>query len=187
MNEYRYNYTWIQPRNRHLTFKIRSCDNGHILLSNSLLDVTENAAYEIVLGGYNNTFSDIRRGAHGPIVASANTPNIMNCDEFLPFWVKWENKVLIVGSGLLGSNVIMEYNDRAMSDDLLATVTSWESAPAEFHFLESEGKNIFDASCVIIFLILVMFMWHEEYHLHVVTLLTFLIAFNKISSMFMFF
>jgi hypothetical protein len=103
------------------------------------MDVSESASYEIVLGAYDNTLSDIRRGSHGQILTQVETPNIMNCDEFLPFWIKWENKVLIVGSGPIDSHIIMQYNDPQMADSFVVTVTSWVTAPAEFHFLEVEG------------------------------------------------
>jgi len=83
--------------------------------------------------------SDIRRGSHGPLIVQADTPEIMNCDVFLPFWVKWDKKVLMVGSGPLDSHLIMEVTDPQMSDSLVATVSSWISAPAEFHFLDTEG------------------------------------------------
>ena len=140
-SEYRCNYTWLQPTQNYLSFKIRSCDNGHVLLSTSLMDVSETAAYEIVLGAYENTISDIRRGAHGEILVQANTPNILNCDEFLPFWLRWGNGMLIVGSGPLDSHVIMQYSDPMMAENFVATVSSWISVPAEFHFLEAEGMK----------------------------------------------
>lgn len=99
-------------------------------------------AYEIVLGGYTNTKSDIRRGAHGTILLQAETPNIMNCDEYLPFWAKWENKTLQIGSGNLNEHVIMRLDDEEMPAISAVSVSSWTSARAEFQFPETQGIGI---------------------------------------------
>lgn len=100
-------------------------------------------AYEVVLGGYTNTKSDIRRGAHGPILTQADTPNIMNCDEYLPFWAKWENKTLQIGSGDLDGHVIMRLDDPEMTTIGAVSVSSWTSASAEYQFPETQGRYRF--------------------------------------------
>lgn len=141
-NEYRFNYTWLQPTGNHLMFNVRTCDNVHVLLSTALMNVSAEMSYEVVIGGYDNTISDIRKGAHGPIVVQVDTPNILKCDEFLPFWIKWENSAITVGHGDLGSNVFMQYSEANMASSFVATVSSWTTAPAEYHFLESQGKKL---------------------------------------------
>ena len=142
--EYRFNHTWLQPIGTHLTFSARACDNVHVLLSTALMNVSAEASYEIVIGGYDNTMSDIRKGAHGQVVTQASTPNILNCEEFLPFWVRWENSELTVGSGSLGSNVFMHYSEANMPSTFVAAVSSWTSSHAEYHFLESQGMFFAD-------------------------------------------
>ena len=97
--DYRYSYAWFQPIYSYFTFKVRTCDNAHILLSTAINDLSPASSYEIVIGAYQNTMSDIRRGPHGEILAQADTPNIVNCDELLPFWIRWGNTSLDVGSG----------------------------------------------------------------------------------------
>lgn len=137
-SSFQYNYTWIQPYNNYLTFKVRTCNDAHILLSNTLLDTSETNSYEIVFGAFENTRTVIRQGSHGNELAAADTPDIMNCDAFLPLWVKWENSVITIGSGPLDSHVILQLNENKLGN-IIATVTSWVTAPAEFQFLEAEG------------------------------------------------
>jgi len=107
------------------------------------MNVSAEASYEIVIGGYDNTLSDIRKGAHGSILVQANTPNILRCDEFLPFWIKWENSELSVGSGSLGSNIFMHYSEANMPNNFVATVASWTTSSVEYHFLESQGETCY--------------------------------------------
>lgn len=137
-NVYRYNYTWMYPVNKYLTFKVQSCNDGHILLSNSIGE-TGSSSYEIVIGGFDNTWSEIRRGSQGPALVSVETPSIMYCQELLPFWVRWENKSVVVGSGPLDSHVIMRYDDPNMTDIWVASTTSWTTAASEYQFLQTEG------------------------------------------------
>lgn len=137
-SDYRYDYTWVQPTGSSVEFRVRTCNDGHILLSSSLLDVAD--GYEIVLGGYDNTRSDIRRGSHGTILLQVETPDIMNCDEFLPFWVRWGSGSVEVGSGRLDGHLIMQVYDAEQPHIQALTVTSWISAPAEYQFLQSYGR-----------------------------------------------
>ena len=137
---YGYNYTWLLPMYNYITFKVKSCKDAHILLSTAFQDLSSNA-YEIVLGGSENTISAIRRGSLGQNVVQESTPNIMNCDTLLPFWVRWQNKTLEVGSGPVDSHVLMRLDDPKMPDISVASVTSWYSAPAEYQFLQTEGNQ----------------------------------------------
>jgi len=140
LSDYRYDYAWFQPAYKYVEFKVRACNDGHILLATSLND--ETYGYEIVLGGYGNTASDIRRGSHGPILVQANTPDIMSCDEFLPFWIRWGSNSVEVGSGRLDNHVIMRLNDPDQPEIRAFSVSSWITAPAEYHFLQINGKSV---------------------------------------------
>jgi hypothetical protein len=138
MNDYRYDYAWFQPTSSFAEFKVRTCNDGHILLATSLFDETK--GYEIVLGGYDNSRSDIRRGSHGQVLQQADTPDIMNCDEFLPFWIRWGNKSVIVGSGRLDDHIVMRFDDPEQPEIKALSVTSWVTASAEYHFPEIDGE-----------------------------------------------
>ncbi len=51
---------------------------------------------EIVIGGNDNTKSVIRDGGEGEIVVEAVTLNILDGDEFRPFWVSWDDGKVVV-------------------------------------------------------------------------------------------
>jgi hypothetical protein len=140
-NDYRYNYGWILPVYNYLAFKVRTCNDAHVLLSSSV-DLTATVSYEVVLGGYDNLYSDIRRGPQGAILSQAYTPNIMNCNELLPVWIQWENQILEVGVGSLGAHTILRLDAPEVSSIQSASVTSWYSASGEYQFLESQGNYL---------------------------------------------
>jgi len=135
LSDYRYDYAWFQPASNYLEFKVRSCNDAHILLTTSLFDETD--GYEIVVGGYGNTASDIRRGSHGEILLQVYTPDIMSCDEYLPFWIRWGDNAVEFGSGRLDDHIIMRLSDPQQPIIRAMSVTSWLTAPGEYHFPQS--------------------------------------------------
>ena len=56
-----YDYNIITTRNEMLSFSVKACNDAHILLQ-SVPGSTQAKSFEVVLGGYNNTRSDIRDG-----------------------------------------------------------------------------------------------------------------------------
>ena len=85
--------------------------------------------------------SDLRRGAHGAILVQVSTPNIMNCDEYLPFWVRWEGQTIEIGTGSVDSHVFMKFTDPSMHTIVAASVTSWYNL-AEYQFPETQGEYL---------------------------------------------
>jgi Farnesoic acid 0-methyl transferase len=64
----------------------------------------------------------------------------MNCDEFLPFWVRWGNNSVEVGSGRLDEHTIMRLVDPEQPEIKALSITSWVTASAEYHFPQKLGK-----------------------------------------------
>lgn len=138
-SDYRYTYSWLLPVENYLTFKVRTCNDAHLLLSSSR-DLN-GPTYEIVLGGYDNQWSDIRRGPQGEALAQAYTPNIMSCDELLPVWVQWQSQTIEVGVGPFRAHTILRHDDPDLLPIQSAAITSWYTASGEYRFLETQGED----------------------------------------------
>jgi len=90
--EYRYTYTpWICP---YVSFQGKTTNDIHVSLaptdgdgdiSHPRMDV-----YEIVIGGFGNTISVIRRGMQGRTLGEAQTPQIDSPGEYRGFWITGE-------------------------------------------------------------------------------------------------
>lgn len=83
--------------------------------------VTDVLAYQIIIGGWGNTKSVIRRevapGVDGDI--SVSTPDILSCDEARKFWVGWTSSQLSVGY----SNVPFKAVFMSLEDDKLHPIS----------------------------------------------------------------
>ena len=60
--DYIYGRTWFTPITETLTFALKACHDGHILLTAIPGYYQADDAYEIILGGNTNTETYIRRG-----------------------------------------------------------------------------------------------------------------------------
>ena len=110
-----YDYIWLKPRERynpthtHVTANIKGCNDAHFLISEKLYDVSDLEAYEIIIGGYSNTRSDIRLMGNETKV-TAESIDVMNCNEFRKFWVSWNmTGSITVGSGYSHQHILMHY------------------------------------------------------------------------------
>jgi hypothetical protein len=53
--------------------------------------------YEIIIGGWGNTASEIRIGMQGTTLSRNQTANFLKVDEFRAFYISWDQTNLIVG------------------------------------------------------------------------------------------
>lgn len=81
-----------------LKFYIKARNNAHILLSTISTPSNQDPVYEIVIGGGNNTFSDIRRLQRAQAKSTVSTESLLSPDEYRGFWIQVKvNGVISVG------------------------------------------------------------------------------------------
>ena len=95
-----------------ITFSVQASNDAHIgFMCNSCNDF-----YEIVIGGWANTKSVIRRKPLGTYDAvaknSASTSGIVDGNEYRPFWAQALNGIVRFGTGhIIGQNVVIQWQD----------------------------------------------------------------------------
>ena len=133
----------------YIVFSVKACSNASIALS-QLPDVTDYNTYEIVLGMDSNTKSSISRGKHGPVIASAATPNMLDCNSFKTFWVRWTNdKRIEVGKGIhAGSSRFLTTGiESSFTGVASVAFTSPDGVTSKWELTEIKGRerrNILD-------------------------------------------
>ncbi|CAC5386103.1 unnamed protein product [Mytilus coruscus] len=96
-----------------LLFEIKTCSYAHVLLSNSDVRNSSKPLYEIIIGYFNYDSFIIYRADDSLYSGSRNytsveTPNILNCTVYLPFWISWESGDIELGTGIVvGENVVL--------------------------------------------------------------------------------
>ncbi|XP_061710918.1 uncharacterized protein LOC133520493 [Cydia pomonella] len=77
-------------------FKVHARNDAHIALAS--IPRESGPMYEIVIGGWSNTKSVIRRRTCFPWEREeVQTPNILGGSEYRGFWVRWESATILVG------------------------------------------------------------------------------------------
>ena len=71
-----------------------------------------NEMYEIVIGGWGNSQSVIRRGSQGSNKDLKATHHILKSNEDRPFWADAKNGLVRLGKGkVIGSDIVMKWQD----------------------------------------------------------------------------
>ncbi|XP_078612531.1 uncharacterized protein LOC144882551 isoform X1 [Branchiostoma floridae x Branchiostoma japonicum] len=87
-DQYRYRWNLTAIRDSSLfTFEVRASNDVHVALSSQNYNLDD--MYEIVIGGWNNTSSVIRRSKGGTDLTGSPTPGILSSAESRGFWIAW--------------------------------------------------------------------------------------------------
>ncbi len=68
--------------NNYFVFRVRTCMDAFVGLKPLLESSDDYTFYEIVIGCYGNTYSDIRLPSEDMVVAHVDTPSILSCYSF---------------------------------------------------------------------------------------------------------
>ncbi|XP_046356480.2 uncharacterized protein LOC124135256 [Haliotis rufescens] len=91
-----------------IVFLVKACHDANIAL-HTRPNTTDTDAYEIIVGGWTNTFSCIRRCFFCPLIDSYKESSILSCHEYRPFWLSWKKDVISVGKGqIVGHQTFIE-------------------------------------------------------------------------------
>ena len=133
-----YNTLWLlQSQKSYVMFGVKACNDALVALC-AQMD-TSNFTYEVVIGGYNNTQSDIRPGYYQPPSISASTPGILSCTETRYFWVSYEGGLIEVGQGLdLGQRRFLHWKYEIPHTVTAIGFSGWD-VEDEWEFSHTEG------------------------------------------------
>ena len=102
---------WLTTESSFIRFKFQGCSDLKVALARDP-QVTSTSTYEIIVGGWTNSQSAIRRALNGENLVTVSTPGILSCDEARPFWIGWQNGNITVGKGsVTGQESFMNYVD----------------------------------------------------------------------------
>ena len=109
-----------------ITFQLKSCKDAAVLLSTAE-DLVSPNFYEYFLGGSGNSkiFLSRKSGAND---ASANSPNLLNCEQMTSLWLSWENGRIKAGTGsVVDQNVLFDWTDTTGPFDIkgIGIMSAW--------------------------------------------------------------
>ena len=103
-----------------------------------------NEMYEIVIGGWDNSKSVIRRGSQGSSKVERVMHSLLNPNEDRPFWADAKNGLIRLGKGkVIGSNIIIKWQDNQPLDpSYVGFMTGWGSTGVWKFQEDIEGKKV---------------------------------------------
>ena len=123
-----------------VVFTVKACSGVHVGLA-QYFGVSTAHLHEVVIGGWNNTKSVIRRApADDTFVAEASTPDIVSCTESRYFWISWADQEIRVGSGaVVLDHEILMWKDSNIYDVKAVTLTTSDGHGGTWKFSLGEG------------------------------------------------
>ncbi|GLV45926.1 uncharacterized protein CBL_11723 [Carabus blaptoides fortunei] len=104
-------------------FRVRASNDAHLALTNGPGE--SDPMYEIFIGGWGNTKSVIRRNRTKPEKIEAETPGILNGDEFRGFWVRWGNGSVAAGREGEGAPFVEWHDPEPFQINHIGVCTGW--------------------------------------------------------------
>ena len=103
-----------------IVFAVRGKSDAHVGFfseKKSCVYNCTNEMYEIVIGGWNNTKSVIRKGSQGSAKDERVTQSILSPNEDRPFWADAKNGFVRLGKGkIIGSDIVIKWQDNQSLD-----------------------------------------------------------------------
>ncbi|ELU12991.1 hypothetical protein CAPTEDRAFT_114616, partial [Capitella teleta] len=140
LDDLAYGYYEVTPSKGHFLFSASACNDIHLALAEEPGVYSANA-YEIVIGGWENTQSvDLVSDDHLPQTpdqATLETPSILDCAEVRQFWVQWDDGLITVGDGFdVGFSPLLSWQDDDAHDVNYVTLSTGWGAEGEWRIEE---------------------------------------------------
>lgn len=88
-------YTFYPVTSGSVQFKVRAAHDAHLALTSTASE--SDPMYEVMIGGWGNTKSVIRKNRTKPDKVEVETPDILNAGEFRGFWIRWDSGSISAG------------------------------------------------------------------------------------------
>ena len=132
-----------------LVFQVQACRDAHVALS-ELFNNIQTRTYEIIIGGNGNTNSFLRDFATGQEKIKIDTPNIMDCNNYKAFWVKWaaDGRITVGEGAVVGQRTFLDWVDPEQRVFRGMTISTWNGATGlwDLSFLEGDFYFLYFSS-----------------------------------------
>lgn len=137
-----FNQATVTPSGESFQFQVKACMDLHIFLTQNPGSV-EAYAYQIVLGSDDNQKSSIRKKEPYQHTETFDTPNVLNCESYLDFWLSWTSNIIEMGTGVTtGNNMLFSWRDVSNPYPInVLSLASRHSGQVVWQFLRESGEE----------------------------------------------
>ncbi|XP_071146939.1 uncharacterized protein [Mytilus edulis] len=98
-----------------LVFEVKICLQAKLFMSNSEIMSDSTLRYEVLIGGWGNAISAIRRSdgiETNDVSEKFNTVGLLDCNQYRLLWASWEDGIIKFGTGgIIGDNLQCSWTD----------------------------------------------------------------------------
>ena len=158
-----YTQAWTDAkRSSSLVFGCQACSSARVVLASSP-GLVFSGAYEISIGGKDNSKTALRDVVFGNVIAEVDTPGILSCGSIRYFWTAWGESVRFGTGHLIGANMVLDVVPEKRHSVKALGVTTAMGEEGHWEFTEVNGGNFhtFNISIKCIWQHLVKFTLEE--------------------------
>lgn len=124
-----------------VVFQVMACRDAHVALTQQFNNL-QSPTYEIILGGNGNRNSFIRDGNTFEEFYRIDSPDVLNCNAYRTFWVKWnvDSKITVGRGAIVGVNQFMEWLDPQRRPFSGLTISTYYDQPGLWDFSFVDGR-----------------------------------------------
>ena len=126
-----------------IVFQVQACSDAHVALS-ELFNNVKTKTYEIIIGGNANKNSFIRDYDTFGEMQRVDTVDILDCNNYRTFWVKWgiEDRIVVGRGALLDIDSFLDWTDPEQRHFQGLTISTYYSHVGYWDFSFLEGLFI---------------------------------------------
>ena len=126
-----------------MVFKVKACQDATIKLSKRF-GLVDGSTYEVRIGAENNQKTIIIPDPESSHQESADTPNVLDCNQYKPFWLAWKYGTLYVGQGsFVWEDELLRYDVPTPHDVQGAMMETLSGTEGVFSVSRLDGKHLF--------------------------------------------
>ena len=134
---------WIDVEGRsYYVFKVKACQDAHIKLCKRARQIKSDT-YEVRIGTESNQKTVIIPDPNDSHQVSADTPNVLDCNQYTSFWISWKYDTLYVGRGAYAwEDELLRYQDSTPHTINAALMEFSSGQEGVFSVNKLDGKNL---------------------------------------------
>lgn len=123
-----------------IVFQVMACRDAHVALT-QLFNNLQSPTYEIIIGGNGNRNSFIRDGNTFEEFYRVDSADVLDCNAYRTFWVKWnvDSKIVVGRGAVVGANQFMDWLDPQRRSYSGLTISTYYDQPGLWDFSFVDG------------------------------------------------
>ncbi len=154
-------HIWIYQDKHYFEFAVHACSDALVYLADHtpISGIIFTSGYQIFLGTEHNKQIIVKSYPQNETVAKASIDGILNCYAKRRFWISWFDNILRVGSGMLFSSELLQYDNMSIPIRIILPTATPIGGDAIWEFAKNAGtSHVYFCNIILYVLMYIVFV-----------------------------